>query len=518
MSMFHPQFPQQQQHNGYDPFKAPFFPDYDVLYSQSSQPSLPSTASNISTPISVVGGVGCTPSPPSGAVNLAPTRAISSTKGPTILGSSTHSLTHMGDTTPQHEQMFGDADLADALELISEDSMRMERGGGKDPMIGGTPLPAQMGVYSNSPHRIDVSSPYSDLPSLPPPSQPLSHLPKPMPPTSDFFSSQSPSMVSRYPSQTPFMTPTQSVLPLQSQGMGISQLGRSQVNQGMNRPVINPFANPVNPQMRLSHFPMANVKVETLEPSSSPRPREFTYAVVSTQQQGPLHPHTAANIPTTSSSSPINISATSPGYMVASPQAYLAHWAQIMYYELDERVGETYKPTIDQITVDGFTSTIEPNRLCLGAISNARRNPAVLAVRRQIGRGIQLTRSDGVVRLECNSDSPVFVQSPVHAHHMGENLATIYRIAKNHSIEIFNEQAFEEMLNEARKSYKRTYQMQNMCQARVSFVKGFGAEYRRQTIQMTPCWIEIHFQDPLQRIDKILRSFQDHEGFASSFS
>lgn len=253
--------------------------------------------------------------------------------------------------------------------------------------------------------------------------------------------------------------------------------------------------------------------MENPEPAGSPRPRESTYAVVSVQ--GPLHPHNAANIPTTSSS-PIN--ANSPQYMTTSPAPYLTHWAQIMYYELDERVGETYKPTIDRIAVDGFTATTEPNRICLGAISNPRRNPAVLAVRRQIGRGIQLVRMDGVVKLECHSDSPVFVQSPVHAQHMGENLATVYRIAKNHSIEIFNDLVFDEMLNDARKSYKRTYQMQNMCQSRVSFVKGFGAEYRRQTIQTTPCWIEIHFQEPLQRIDKILRSFQDHEGFASSFS
>jgi len=45
-----------------------------------------------------------------------------------------------------------------------------------------------------------------------------------------------------------------------------------------------------------------------------------------------------------------------------------------------------------------------------------------------------------------------------------------------------------------------------LCTLRLSFVKGWGPDYPRETIKDTPCWIEIKLNRALQLVDEVLQS------------
>ncbi|XP_067874270.1 mothers against decapentaplegic homolog 3b isoform X2 [Heterodontus francisci] len=136
-----------------------------------------------------------------------------------------------------------------------------------------------------------------------------------------------------------------------------------------------------------------------------------------------------------------------------------AFWCSIAYYELNQRVGETFHASQPSLTVDGFTDPSNSERFCLGLLSNVNRNAAVELTRRHIG---------------CN-------------------------------LKIFNNQEFAALLAQSvNQGFEAVYQLTRMCTIRMSFVKGWGAEYRRQTVTSTPCWIELHLNGPLQWLDKVL--------------
>jgi hypothetical protein len=157
------------------------------------------------------------------------------------------------------------------------------------------------------------------------------------------------------------------------------------------------------------------------------------------------------------------------------------YWCSLSYYELKQRVGEMFHVTSSEknITIDGYTDPSSPDRFCLGILSNINRTTEIEMTRQHIGKGLRLTYQNGEVWAFCLSDNPIFVQSPNCNQRMNWHLATVVKVPPGCSLKIFDEADFVRFANETvHQGYEAVYTLTRVCSIRISFVKGWGSDYR----------------------------------------
>ncbi|VVC25857.1 Hypothetical protein CINCED_3A010047 [Cinara cedri] len=195
-------------------------------------------------------------------------------------------------------------------------------------------------------------------------------------------------------------------------------------------------------------------------------------------------------------------------------------WASIVYYELNCRVGEVFQCRSNQVIIDGFTNPgNDLDRFSLGQLTNLNRNTTIEHTRLHISKGIQLNYNGSAVFVECLSKYSIFVQSYNCNISHGFQPSTVCKISPNFSLCIFNYQDFANtLIQTVNNGFEAVFELTKMCAIRISFVKGWGADYHRQDVTSTPCWIEIHLNGPLQWLDQVLTQMDKPRNAITSHS
>ncbi|XP_036930429.1 mothers against decapentaplegic homolog 4-like isoform X3 [Acanthopagrus latus] len=381
-----------------------------------------------------------------------------------------------------------------------------------------------------------------------------------LPPHPDPYSQPRP--VSIYPSMplsppgSSSMTPTAPVICSRSRGgEGLLKIAPPQNHGGHASP-----SHPNPPHTPQPPHPPTPTSPQQQSPEYSSPPNTATWPGTSptpyspagphqsgrSHQQPPLHHHHhAANTHFWSQHH-----STAPYPQPVSNHPGPEFWCSISYFELDVQVGEMFKvqSSCPLVTVDGYVDPSGGDRFCLGQLSNVHRTAGSHRARLHIGRGIQLEcRGEGDVWMRCLSDHSVFIQSFYLDREAGRAPGDgVHKIYPGAYIKVFDlRQCHRQMQQQAAAAQAAVVtqaaavvgaipgpnsvggiapavsvrsaaglgvdDLRRLCIVRLSFVKGWGCDYPRQSIKDTPCWLEVHLHRALQLLDQVLHTLPPRE-------
>ncbi|CAF0910700.1 unnamed protein product [Didymodactylos carnosus] len=197
-------------------------------------------------------------------------------------------------------------------------------------------------------------------------------------------------------------------------------------------------------------------------------------------------------------------------------------WCSLLYYELDIRLSPRFDVYTQSIQIDGYTSpttTQFSQRFSLGSITNISLYffPII---------GIKLWQSNGEIYVEnCLHVGAIYVQSGLANMMFKNSDKYVSKIKNNNWFLLFDINFFTQLITNILNKpnnpnmYEHIYDLTKLCHIRISFIKGWGsANYFRQDVTSTPCWLEIILHEPLQLIDYYLQQQRGPQGLITSRS
>ncbi|GMT28491.1 hypothetical protein PFISCL1PPCAC_19788, partial [Pristionchus fissidentatus] len=194
-------------------------------------------------------------------------------------------------------------------------------------------------------------------------------------------------------------------------------------------------------------------------------------------------------------------------------------WLKISYWEGNHVIAKVIEVGGHQFIIDSTTNQSDSERLCVGYLTGMEnvRDKKLEEIRRAIGRGVRLYYASGEIFIECLSEHPIFVQSPSANRRYGMAAASVVKVEPNTTLKIFNHAEFStELMNALERGFESVHALIKLCNIRVSFVKGWGHEYSRKSINQTGCWFIAQFPAPVVWIDKVLNSMGAPPTFCGS--
>lgn len=170
-----------------------------------------------------------------------------------------------------------------------------------------------------------------------------------------------------------------------------------------------------------------------------------------------------------------------------------SNWCTLSYWELRSRVGRQYHVFRDN--VDIYNDNPKADGLCLAFFpvlnSDIDDGIKIRKVKQKIGHGIRLLRDGCSVVVYNKSNYPIFLNSSTLNPHDSRKLS-VTKILPGDSMKAFDFVIARQLTH--------TYPFRSdkngprdVYSIRISFVKGWGPNYTRQTILSCPCWLEVLF-------------------------